>query len=246
MAYEEQKRTQAQLIQSAKLAAVGELAAGVAHEINNPLTSVLGFSELLLRNSTLDDATRQDLFIIVEEARRTRDIVRGLLDFSRQTESHFVRLEVNQVLRDTLGLLRRQIESRKVGIEEDYGQGLPLLSLAAGKMKQVFLNLITNALNAMPDGGTLSVSSRREEDEVAVCIGDTGLGIPDEIFPRIFEPFFTTKVAGRGTGLGLSVSLGIVQEHRGRITVASHAGEGSIFTVWLPIEPATLEESHDG
>jgi PAS domain S-box-containing protein len=246
MAYEEQKRAQAQLIQSAKLAAVGELAAGVAHEINNPLTSVLGFSELLLRNSTLDGPTRKDLTIIVEEARRARDIVRGLLDFSRQTESFFARVEVNQVLRDTLDLLRRQIKNRNVAIEERYEQGLPELSLAAGRMKQVFLNLITNALNAMPGGGTLSVSSQRLEDEVAMCIGDTGLGIPKEVLPRIFEPFFTTESTGRGTGLGLSVSLGIVQEHGGRITVESQVGVGSIFTVWLPIEPAALEGNYGG
>ncbi len=245
-AYEEQKRTQAQLIQSAKLAAVGELAAGVAHEINNPLTSVLGFSELLLRNTALDEATRADLTIIVEEARRARDIVRGLLEFSRQSESSFDRIDVNRVLCDTVDLLRRQIEDRKVVVEECYGQGIPLLPLDVGRMKQVFLNLIANALKAMPDGGTLDLSSQMIGDGVAIYISDTGLGISDDILPRIFEPFFTTWPVGQGTGLGLSVSLGIVQEHGGRITVESRVGEGSTFTVWLPIESATMEENHGG
>lgn len=237
---EDLKRTQAQLIQSAKMAAVGGLAAGVAHELNSPLTSILGFAELLLWNTSLDDPRREDLSIIVAEAQRARGIVRNLLDFSRQAESSRKPVDINCLLQETLSLLRWQIENGGVNLKESYADHLPLLPLAANRIKQVFLNLITNALHAMPSGGTLSVSTGQIGAEVVVQLSDTGIGIPAEHLPRIFDPFFTTRPAGQGTGLGLPVSLSIIQEHGGRITVESQVGQGSTFTLWLPV-PASDE-----
>ncbi len=230
------KRTQTQLIQAAKLAAVGELAAGVAHELNNPLTSILGFTELLLRDSPADDRTRLDLETISNQARRARDIVRNLLDFARQTKPQRLPANVAGLLHQTLELIRRHLEGSGVVIEEEYAPGIGILDLDSGKMKQVFLNLITNAAQAMPRGGKLKLCVARRGDEVAISVSDTGQGMPPDIRDRIFEPFFTTKPAGQGTGLGLSISLGIVQEHGGRIGVDSQVGQGSTFTVWLPAE----------
>ncbi len=242
---EDLKRTQAQLIQSAKMAAVGSLAAGVAHELNNPLTSILGFADLLLWNTAPDDPRREDLTVIVAEAQRARDIVRNLLDFSRQTESSYQPADVNHLLQQTLSLLRWQIENSHVNLKESYAEKLPLLPLAANRIKQVFLNLITNALHAMPSGGTLIVSTGQVGEEVMIQFSDTGTGIPADHLPRLFDPFFTTRPAGQGTGLGLSVSLSIVQEHGGRITVESQVGQGSRFTVWLPV-PASDERGQHG
>ncbi len=232
---DELQRTQAQLVQSAKMAAIGELAAGVAHELNNPLTSILGFAELVFRNIKADDPIRGDLQVISDEARRARDIVRGLLDFSQQTNAIREPTNVNNVMQETIALVRQQLKNHHVQLMEGYARDLPPVMLSVNRMKQVFLNLITNALHAMPDGGTLAVTTERAGREVAIRIADTGIGISAENLPRIFEPFFTTRPVGQGTGLGLAVSLGIVREHGGRITVESEEGVGSRFTVWLPI-----------
>jgi PAS domain S-box-containing protein len=245
LAYKELQKAQAQLVQSAKMAAVGELAAGVAHELNNPLTSVLGFAQVLMRSISPDDPGYENLVTIAQEALRARDIVRDLLVFSQQTASTQELADVNEVIRNTLSLIRRQFETSGVAVQENLADDLPTLFLATGRIKQVFLNLFTNALQAMPNGGRLMVSSRLVEDEVLVRIADTGSGIPEEHLSRIFEPFFTTKPVGQGTGLGLSVSLGIVQEHGGRIEVESLPGEGSTVGVWLPVT-AGFEEAGDG
>ena len=228
------KQAQIQLVQAAKLAAVGELAAGVAHELNNPLTSVLGFAELLVHNPATDAATRRDVEIIAREAVRARDIVRNLLSFARQAKPQRHPADIGAALRQTLGMVRQQMEYSGVVIEEDYAVDVGLVTLDSGQMKQVFLNLITNAAHAMPRGGKLKLRIARLGDEVAISVSDTGEGIPPETLDHIFEPFFTTRPVGQGRGLGLSVSLGIVQEHGGRISVDSHVGQGSIFTVWLP------------
>jgi len=226
------------LVQAAKLAAVGALAAGVAHELNNPLTSVLGFAELSLTNPEVGVSVRHDLEIIAHEAGRARDIVRNLLDFARQTKPQRLPTDVNHVLKHTLDLIRQHIEKSGVIITEDYTPDVGLLTLDSGQIKQVFLNLITNAAQAMPRGGKLSLRTACLDDGVAISVSDTGQGIPPEIQDRIFEPFFTTKAVGEGTGLGLSVSFGIIQEHGGRISVESQVGQGSTFTVWLPVDQA--------
>ncbi|MFX1411455.1 MAG: PAS domain S-box protein [Promethearchaeota archaeon] len=243
---EELQRAQAQLIQSTKMAAIGTLAAGVAHELYNPLAVVLGFGQVLLKEATDDDLTRKGLTHIITETRRANDIVRGLLDFSRQSEQEQIEADVNQTVQETLALVRQLLEKSSVTVEERYASDLPLILLDVGRMKQVFLNLINNAFQAMPRGGTLTVTSERVGDEVAVRFADTGVGIPPDDLPRIFEPFFTTKPVGQGTGLGLSVSLGIVQEHGGRIEVESQEGQGSTFTVWLPVRAAEGQERPAG
>jgi signal transduction histidine kinase/putative methionine-R-sulfoxide reductase with GAF domain len=238
---EELKATQAQLIQTAKLAAVGELAAGVAHEINNPLTSILGFAELLLKTLPPDTPLRRDLEVIAKQATRARDIVRNLLGFAHQTAFRRRPCDINQVVQQTLDLMRQRLEMNGIVVEEHYAPHLGPLTLDSGQMKQVFLNLITNAAQAMPDGGRLRVSTTWVGDEVVVAVSDSGDGIPPELWDRIFDPFFTTKPIGQGTGLGLSVSLGIVQGHGGRITVESQVGQGSTFSVRLPVEHASPE-----
>ncbi len=229
---EQLRNAQSQLIQSAKLAAVGELAAGVAHELNNPLTSVLGFAEMLLAAASEDSPLLEDLETIAAEARRARDIVRNLLNFARQSKPLRQPGDVNQTLRQTLAVIRYHLEKSHVLIEEDYAPDLGFIPIDEGQLKQVVLNLITNAVRAMPEGGTLRLRTYQAGEEVALAVSDTGMGIAPEARERIFDPFFTTQPDG--TGLGLSVSLGIVQEHSGRITVETEPGRGSTFTVWLP------------
>ena len=238
-AEEELRRTQAQLVQSARMAAVGELAAGVAHELNNPLTPVLGLAEFVLRKDCLDDAARKDLTIIVAEARRAREIVLNLLDFARQTEPNRQQADINQLVRETMALIRSHLESNGIVVEEHYDPGLPLLLLDTTRLKQVWFNLFVNALQAMPQGGRLVVTTERQDGNVVVRVADTGVGIPVGVLPHIFEPFYTTRPVGQGTGLGLSVSLGIVRDHEGAIEVDSREGKGTTFTVWLPIRPPT-------
>jgi PAS domain S-box-containing protein len=230
---EQLRDAQAQLVQSAKLAAVGEMAAGVAHELNNPLTSILGFTELLLEESSPGARARKDLEKVIAEAQRARDIVQNLFDFSRQTKPERQPADVNEILRRTVSVVRYQLETAGVVVEERYDADIPSLSLDVGQMGQVFLNLITNALQSMPEGGTLGVCTARVGEEVSVSISDTGVGIPAQIWERIFDPFFSTSRVG--AGMGLPVSQNVVREHGGRIVVESEEGRGSTFTVWLPV-----------
>jgi signal transduction histidine kinase len=236
------KVAQAQLVQSAKMVAVGDLAAGVAHELNNPLMSIMGSSELLLERADLDDRDRQRLESVVRQAGKARDIIRNLLDFAHQRGFLHDWADVNEVLQASLALLRQRLEVGQIEIREDYAPDLPQMLIDANRMRQVFANLLTNAQQAMPQGGVLQVSSRWLEEGIAVQITDSGEGIPEEHLDRIFEPFFTTRPVGEGTGLGLSVSLGIVQAHGGRIEVESQPGQGSTFVVWLPIGEETADD----
>jgi signal transduction histidine kinase len=253
-AYQELKQAQAQLIHSANMAVVGELAAGVAHELNNPLTSVLGYAELLTwkrmaglaPGTEAEDPVLADLAAIAEEARRARDIVRGLLDFAGQAESALEDADLNGPVCAALNLVRSQMELAGISVTEDYAADLPRLPLAVGRVQQVFLNLFTNALHAMPQGGTLAVRSRQVDQELVVHVIDSGEGIAEENLLRIFEPFFTTRPVGMGSGLGLSVSLGIIQAHGGRIEVQSQQGQGSTFSVWFPLRGEIAEVGHDG
>jgi len=229
----ELRETQSQLVHAAKLAALGEMAAQVAHEINNPLTSVLGFASLLSEDLPSDNAMREPINLIVTEATRARDIVRDLLDFSRQRPFVPQEVDLNQVLREVIGLVRHQ-GVQSVTIEERYAEALPVVEVDPGRMKQVFLNLAHNAIQAMPQGGFLTVRTSAAPREVAVIVTDTGTGIAPQNLVRIFEPFFTTKPEVSGTGLGLSVSLGIVRQHGGTIEVTSEVDKGSTFTVRIP------------
>jgi signal transduction histidine kinase/DNA-binding response OmpR family regulator len=231
---QELQQTQAQLIQSAKLAAIGELAANVAHEINNPLTAVLGFASYLSEQVGPGQPMREELDLIQEEAGRARDIVRDLLDFSRQHEFSAEPTDLNVVVRQTLAMVRRQRAVDNITFAEHYATELPLAEVDQSRLKQVFINIVNNALYAMSDVGILSVRTAASDGQVLVEFGDTGSGIAPEHLDRIFDPFFTTKPDVSGTGLGLSVSLGIVQSHGGTIEAKSEVGKGSTFTVKLP------------
>ncbi len=240
--------TRQQIGRSEQLASVGRLAAGIAHEVNNPLTGVLTFSHLLKEKPHLTEADRQDLDVIIQETTRVREIVRGLLDFARERPADKQRLDINDVLRRTLQLIRSQREFR-VEVVEDYAADLPLVPGDRNQLQQVFLNLALNACEAMAGAGRLRVSTAETEEGVAVRFEDTGCGIDPADIEQIFEPFYTTKEPGKGTGLGLSVSYGIVRRHDGGIKVESRPGLGSTFTVLLPTAgelPPGEEQDGDG
>jgi len=232
----ELKQTQAQLVQSTKLAAIGELAANIAHEINNPLTTVLGFASFIAERLPAEDPMREELGLIQEEASRARDIVRDLLQFSRQRDFMPEPADVNMVLEQVVAMIRRQGAFGAVTVTETYAEDLPMVEMDVPRIKQVFLNIINNAVYAMKDGGKLTVRTTAAPELVRIAFEDSGPGIPPDVLSRIFDPFFTTKPEVSGTGLGLSVSLGIVQSHGGSIEVDSKVGAGSTFTVTLPLK----------
>jgi PAS domain S-box-containing protein len=236
---EEQRQLQEQLLQSSKLAALGELAANIAHEINNPLTGVLGYAALLQRGLSVDDPNARNLKVIENETMRARDIVRNLLDFARQEGLKKRKASIKEVTDDTLTLLRKQADLINVKIELDYEDDVPQVYVDINQMKQVFINILNNALHAMEEGGVLTVSIRAAKPDgkrpwVEASFSDTGDGISPEKLDLVFNPFYTSKDIGKGTGLGLSVSQRIVEEHGGAIEVRSKVGAGSTFTVKLP------------
>jgi signal transduction histidine kinase len=234
-----QQDAERRLLQAAKLAAVGEMAAGIAHELNNPLTTVSGFAELILDEMPADASHRADMELILKEARRARDVVRHLLDFARQGERTRSNADLNEIIEDVLMLTRHLIHTSGVQLTLELAKDLPWVSVDTNQMKQVFLNLIHNALQAMPSGGELEIqTSAKEKDNrrsIMVVVKDSGMGIDVKSKERIFEPFFTTKADRGGTGLGLSVTYGIVVDHGGTIEVESSQGKGSKFIVWLPL-----------
>jgi signal transduction histidine kinase len=236
----EVQRLGRQLTEASKLGAVGELAAAVAHEVNNPLTGILGFSELLLSELPRDDPRREDVRVIMAEAVRARSIVRALVDFARPRPPQRVPSDLNELTRGALGLVRGRAREAGVWIVEEY-QELPFLDLDPDAFKQALLNLFDNAMEAMPHGGQLSVATRRQGDRVAVTVADNGVGMDAETRKRVFTPFFSTRGANRGgTGLGLSVGLRIIAGHSGTIELDSQPGKGSAFTIWLPISQPDL------
>jgi len=236
---EAQRSAENRLIQAAKLAAVGEMAAGIAHELNNPLTSVTGFAELALGELPPGTETHKDLEMVLKEALRARSVVRRLLDFARQSESTRARSSINEVIDDVVALSRHLIHTSGVALKLDLEVSLPWAVVDANQMKQVLLNLIHNALQAMPSGGEMKIMTesvaRNNRDWVVVSVSDTGVGMSPAEQSRIFEPFYTTKGNRGGTGLGLSVTYGIITDHGGQIEVESQVGVGSKFTVWLPL-----------
>ncbi len=233
---EELKETRDRLVQSEKLTSLGKMAAGIAHEINNPLTSILINSHLVAEGLAGDEDAEESLDLIIRETARCGEIVRGLLEFSRQSPPDMVVGSLNDVIEKTLALLRTQFLAARVEVVRDLDDSIPDTVMDANKMEQAFTNLMLNAMDAMPGGGSLTVESGISPggDEVRLVFADTGCGIPDEELSRIFDPFYTTKGAG-GTGLGLSVTYGIIEQHGGRIDVKSRVGEGTVFTVFIPL-----------
>lgn len=229
-------RVQSAMAQSEKLASLGRLAAGVAHEINNPLGGILAVSSLDLEDCTEGHPLRKDLELIVKQTLRCREIVKGLLDFSRQSEARGIRVDVNQIVESSLGLVKRQAIFHDVRTRLELQPALPLVLIDPGQLQQVVINIVLNAVDAMEGHGSLDITTSRGAagDGVQLCISDTGKGVPADILPMIFEPFFTTKKVGEGTGLGLAIVHGIVTRAGGRIDVASAPGH-TTFTVWLPV-----------
>jgi two-component system NtrC family sensor kinase len=226
------------LMQSERLAAMGKLAAGVAHEINNPLTGIMLVGSSLLQGLPPDDARRPGLDTVVHEARRCAGIVKGLLDFSRQRELHRLPGRLEDVVDRALAVVREQAAGRQVQLLAR-GEDLPLLSMDAGQVEQVLVNLLVNALDAMPGGGTLRLAWRAVDGRWAELeVSDTGVGIPCQNLARVFDPFFSTK-GNQGTGLGLAIAWGIAQQHGGSLAVRSEEGQGSTFTLRLPLEQST-------
>jgi two-component system NtrC family sensor kinase len=233
--------THLQLVSSEKMASLGKLAAGIAHEINNPLGGILIYSSLMMEDLPEGDSKRGDLARIVQEASRCKDIVKSLLEFARQTEPKMEPTDINRAVTDGLFFLENQALFHNVKIVKNLDPFLPFVRGNASQLKQVLINIIVNAAEAMHGNGTLTIASSTSSDRkwVALEFTDTGEGIKEENLTRIFDPFFTTKDVGKGTGLGLSTSYGIVESHGGKIRVKSEVGEGTTFTIELPIFPET-------
>ena len=233
--------TTQQLMQAEKLSALGELVAGVAHEINNPLSAILGYTQLALARNEVSEIKRR-LHTVVSEAERAGRIVKNLLTFARKLPPEKKFLGLNGIIEKTLDLKVYHFRVNQIELEKDLSDDLPKTMVDFQQIQQVILNLLNNAEQAiMEEGrqGTIRVSTRRSGDCLDMCVADNGPGMPEDIQRRIFEPFFTTKKEGKGTGLGLSLCYGIIQEHGGRISVESEPGEGATFIVRLPI----LEDS---
>jgi signal transduction histidine kinase len=236
------QRVGQQLLHAANLGAVGELAAAVAHEVNNPLTGILGFAELLVSELPADDPRHDEAVVIRDEAVRARTIVKALLEFARPRPPQRIPASLNDMARSALELVRFRAHEADVAIVAEYAE-VPSLELDPDAVRQVLLNLFNNAIDAMPGGGTLRLSTEQVGDRVCVAVGDSGIGMDEETRSRIFTPFFSTRVAGGdATGLGLSVSRQIVQGHGGTIEVESTPGNGAVFTVWLPASWGAFEE----
>ncbi len=247
------KTMMAQLASSEKMASIGQMAAGVAHEINTPLGVILGYSQLLKDDFPADTEEGENLQVIERQTKACRKIVADLLKFSRQSESRRENLNLNEMLSDVLAVTEHSLNMDHITVYREFSENLCTIVGDTEKLRQVFINFINNAHHAMEEseGGNLYISTRNSNDEkyVITTIRDTGHGIPEEIKTSIFDPFFTTKPVGKGTGLGLSVSYGIVQEHKGTIEVESPAEESSCEekgpgTAFHVILPASCEESY--
>jgi signal transduction histidine kinase len=230
---------QEQLVQSRKIAAVGTLTSGIAHELNNPINNIVLTAESLkedFKELSQEEAMGliQDILI---QSERASEIVKGLLDFSRAEHPEFEALSIGAVVQDTLKLVRNQLTLSGIHVEQDIPTDLPPVYGERKSLQQVFLNLFINAIQAMLDGGTLHIGAHPSADSqwMVIDVTDTGVGIDPEHLPQIFDPFYTTKQVGRGTGLGLSVTYGIVEKHGGHIEAKSRVGAGATFTVTLPL-----------
>lgn len=230
------ERTEKQIVKSAKLASLGRLASGIAHEINNPLTGILTYASLLLEDFK-DTEYEEDLQVIVNEALRCRKIVKQVLDFARESKLEKEPANINDVIRQSLTMLEKLANFQNVKIVTELAEDLPVLNLDVTQMRSVINNLAINAADAMPQGGILTIRTwnNRDKNVVVVEVTDTGVGIAEENIGKVYDPFFTTKEVGRGTGLGLAVTYGIVNRHNGSIEIKSKVGEGTTFTITLPV-----------
>ncbi len=234
------QRSRRQLVQSAKLSAVSEFAANIAYEVNNPLTGVLGYAGLLIKSDDIPPEKKEHLRTIERETLRARKILRNLLDFARRKPPQLVKTDISKLIGDTLDVVKDQARLNNVNMVVNSPDGFPAVAVDADEVKQVFVNIINNAFFAMQGGGSLTINCRNENDLsgkefVALEFTDTGIGIPEDQLDKIFDPFVTLRPEGDSSGLGLSISYMIVQNHGGRIEVESMIGKGSTFRVLLPV-----------
>ena len=240
-AIEDLSRTKDMLLQQEKLASIGQLAAGVAHEINNPLSGILGNSQMLMSKIPADNPLYEFIKKIERAAIRCRDIVSDLLDFSRKEDHETQKISINKMLEDVFVLCETEIMSQNIKIEKKYSPDLPEISVSIRKMQHAVLNIINNAMQAIPDrGGRITISTGikkiEKKDYIEIEIEDNGCGFSKEVSGHIFDPFFTTREVGKGTGLGLSLTYSIIKNHSGFIKGSSPgSGMGSVFTIQLPI-----------
>jgi signal transduction histidine kinase len=237
-AEEDRHRMEEQLRLAGRLAAVGELAAGVAHELNNPIAAIQGFAQLLTGRNDLDETTKNDLGIVYREAQRAAKITQNLLSFARKREPEKQLISINEVIEKTLELRAHQMKVNNIEVAVDFAADLPKTMADFFQMEQVFVNIINNAEQAMLEAhgkGRLVVKTQKAGNVIQATFADNGPGISEENIKRIFDPFFTTKEVGKGTGLGLSICYGIVEAHGGHIYARSKLGEGTTFVVEMPI-----------
>ena len=237
---EELKDKQEALIQAEKLSSLGQMAASVAHEVNNPLSGVLVYTRLLtkkINNNTFSPQEALDYLAKMDsEIERSSRIIKNLLDFSRQLEPSFRPVNVNEVIQQALSLIGHQAQINNVEIIEGLDHSIPMVTADFDQLRQVLINLTLNAIQAMPDGGTLTLRTSQDDDHIKIDVADTGHGISEDNMSKLFTPFFTTKERGQGVGLGLAVIHGIIQRHHGKIDVASEEGKGTIFTIYLGVQ----------
>ena len=230
-------RSEKQIAQADKLASIGQLSSGIAHEINNPLGIILGYTQLLLRQETPESQKHEDLKTIEKHVKACKSIVADLLNFARSSPSKREQININEVIDDVLTFIRHRSKLEPLQIETVYDNAVPLMLMDEKKIKQVLINLLMNAAHATDNKGRIRIETRFDatKSRVALSVKDDGYGIERKNMSRIFDPFFTTKPTGEGTGLGLAVSYGIVKSHGGDIEVASQPGHGAEFTVILPV-----------
>jgi two-component system NtrC family sensor kinase len=230
---------QSQLIQSEKLAAVGQLTAGIVHDVKNPLAVIKGLAEVLQDDAAITDETRHELQVIRESAEKANRIVSDLLKFARQSHPEMEMHDLRETVEASIRLTTYLIREARIQLVHEIPEQMVLVTYDPQQVEQVLINMIHNAIQAMPNRGTLKVNLNQMDGSAMIAIQDTGIGISSENIKRIFDPFFTTKPEGVGTGLGLSVSYGIIANHQGRIEVESEEGKGTKFTIYLPMESKT-------
>ncbi|MCE1246434.1 MAG: ATP-binding protein [Firmicutes bacterium] len=234
-AEEEKARLEEQLRHSDRLATIGQLAAGVAHELNEPIGNILGFAQLAAKTPDLPEQAARDMGRIIESSLNAREIVKKLLTFARQAPARKITFNLNNLIEQAFSFFKNRFTSGNIKAHFSPAADLPDLSADPGQINQVFINLVVNGIQAMPDGGSLYVSTYNEEGRVCMSVRDTGSGMSDEVLKQIFVPFFTTKKIGQGTGLGLSLVHGIISSHNGKIEVKSNPGEGTEFIIRIPV-----------
>lgn len=233
---EEKEKLKIQLQHVERLAFVGELSAGIAHELNEPLGRILGFAQLIKKTGNLGEQQEEDIERIIKASLYTREIIKKLMIFSRQMPQQISKINLNDVVGSILYFIDVRFQSRGIIIEKQLDESLPNIDADEVQISQVLVNLITNAVHAMPNGGKITVATKLKGRQISLIVKDTGSGMTPEIRTRIFEPFFTTKPVGQGTGLGLSVVQGIIDSHDGKILVNSTPRRGSKFEILLPIK----------